>query len=231
MIVVVAVLPGPRLLVPFLTNDFEYVFFFFHVKVLDQNGEGSISGVISGLEWVASNGKPGDVANLSLGGHPSSSLDAAVKAVARQGIRITLSAGNSASLAELMSPGRVNAANVYTISAIDMNDRRASFSNFGSPPIDYAAPGVDIRSTWNRGRYATLSGTSMASPHVAGLLLLDHYHADGRMKELTNADLILVNQRSGFASSLTVPENAAVAAAEVVELVEEKEEEDGDYEK
>jgi Subtilase family len=205
-----------------------------YVKVLDKNGDGSASGVLAGLEWVASNGKPGDVANLSLGGQPSLSLDTAVKAVARQGIRITLAAGNSASLAEDMSPGRVNADNVYTISAIDMNDRRASFSNYGSPPIDYAAPGVDIRSTWNRGRYATLSGTSMASPHVAGLLLLDHYQVDGRMKEVTNADPILVNQRGGglissssSTSTSTVPETTtAVEAGVVVELVEEKEEED-----
>jgi subtilisin family serine protease len=136
------------------------------------------------------------VANLSLGGVPSESLDNAVLAVGAAGIRIVLAAGNSGSPAEDMSPGRVNGPNVYTISAIDMTDRRAVFSNYGSPPIDYAAPGVAIRSTWNRGRYGTISGTSMASPHVAGILLLDHYQVDGVMNEAYNADTILVNQKA-----------------------------------
>jgi Subtilase family len=108
---------------------------FFNVQVLDRNGAGSASGVLAGLDWIASNGKPGDVANLSLGGQPSLSLDAAVIAVARQGIKIILAAGNSASPAEDMSPGRVNADNVYTISAIDMNDRRAVFPTLDRHPL------------------------------------------------------------------------------------------------
>lgn len=169
-----------------------------HEQVLDRNGDGSASGVLAGLEWVAENGREGDVANLSLGGNPSLALDTAVKTVARRGIKITLAAGNAATAAEDMSPGRVDAPNVYTISAIDTNDRRAVFSNYGSPPIDYAAPGVEIRSTWNRGRYATLSGTSMAAPHVAGILLLNHFETDGRMKELNNPEPILVNQKRIF---------------------------------
>ena len=199
-------------------------------QVLDKNGDGSASGVLAGLEWVASHGKAGDVANLSLGGHPSVALDAAVTAVARQGIQITLAAGTSASPAEDMSPGRVNADNVYTISAIDMNDRRATFSNFGSPPIDYAAPGVDIRSTWSRGRYATLSGTSMAAPHVAGLLLLGHYQVDGRMKELTNADAILVNQRGGVGGGFVAPTGGDIISTVVEQVVEKLEDDEEDYE-
>ncbi|MCC9167666.1 S8 family serine peptidase [Pontibacter harenae] len=142
------------------------------VKVLDSRGSGAYSTVIAGVDYVAANGKSGDVANMSLGGPISQALDDAVLAAAGKGIKFALAAGNDGADANYSSPARVNHANVYTVSAMDANDRFASFSNYGNPPVDYCAPGVSIKSTWKDGAYNTISGTSMAAPHVAGLLLL-----------------------------------------------------------
>lgn len=142
------------------------------VKVLDSRGSGSYDGVIAGVDWVAAKGKSGDVANMSLGGPVSQALDDAIVAAAGKGIKFVVAAGNSAANANNYSPARVNGSNIYTISASDSGDRFASFSNFGNPPIDYCAPGVSIKSTWKGGAYNTISGTSMASPHAAGVLLL-----------------------------------------------------------
>lgn len=142
------------------------------VKVLDSRGSGSYSGVIAGVDHVAANGSNGDVANMSLGGPPSPALDAAVVAAASNGIRFTLASGNESTDANNSSPARANGNNVYTISAVNSSDVWASFSNYGNPPVDYAAPGVAIKSTWKNGGYNTISGTSMAAPHAAGVLLL-----------------------------------------------------------
>jgi hypothetical protein len=143
------------------------------IKVLDRNGGGSLSGVIAGLEYVAGQAQAGDVVNISFGGSGSSLLDNAVRAVAATGATVVIAAGNEARNANNNSPARVNGTNIYSISAFREGDFLASFSNFGNPPVDYAAPGVAIRSTWKGGNYATLSGTSMAAPHAAGILLLD----------------------------------------------------------
>ncbi len=142
------------------------------IKVLDSRGSGSYSGVIAGVDFVAANGKSGDVANMSLGGPISQALDDAVLAASNKGIKFALAAGNESKDANLSSPARVNGANIYTISAMSIGDKWASFSNFGNPPVDYCAPGVSIKSTWKDGGYNTISGTSMASPHAAGVLLL-----------------------------------------------------------
>jgi subtilisin family serine protease len=143
------------------------------VKVLDSRGSGSYSGVINGIDHVAANGDSGDVANMSLGGPVSQAVDDAVKnAASSSGVKFVLAAGNESDDANNHSPARVNGTNIYTISAVDINDNFASFSNYGNPPIDYAAPGVSIKSTWKNGGYNTISGTSMAAPHAAGVLLL-----------------------------------------------------------
>ncbi|GAB3030943.1 S8 family peptidase [Spirosoma pulveris] len=141
------------------------------VKVLAASGSGSYSGVIAGIDYVASAGAPGDVANMSLGGPVYAPVDEAVKGAASKGILFALAAGNESQNANNSSPGRTEAQNVYTVSAHDYNDKFASFSNFGNPPIDWCAPGVSILSTWRSGGYRTISGTSMATPHVAGILL------------------------------------------------------------
>lgn len=142
------------------------------IKVLDSRGSGSNSGVIAGVDFVAANGKPGDVANMSLGGGASTALDNAVLNAASKGILFAVAAGNESQNTNNVSPGRVNGANIFTISAMNNTDSWASFSNFGNPPIDYCAPGVNIKSTWINGGYNTISGTSMATPHFAGLLLV-----------------------------------------------------------
>lgn len=141
------------------------------VRVLDRSGSGSNSGVIAGVDYVAGAGRAGDVANMSLGGGVSQALDDAVVAAAATGVRFTLAAGNESESATLHSPARANGPNVYTVSSFAMNDVWSSFSNFGNPPIDYAEPGSAIPSTYKNGGYATLSGTSMAAPHLAGILL------------------------------------------------------------
>jgi subtilisin family serine protease len=164
------------------------------VKVLDSNGSGSYSGVIAGVDYVAANGSAGDVANMSLGGPVSQALDNAILAAAAKGIKFALAAGNESADANNSSPARVNGTNIFTVSAMDVNDRFASFSNYGNPPIDYCAPGVSITSTWKDGGYNTISGTSMASPHVAGLLLLGNIRNGGTVTgdRDNNPDIIAI---------------------------------------
>ena len=143
------------------------------IRVLDKDGEGTGSGIIQALSYISANASAGDVVNMSLGEDTVSNiLDNQVKAVAAKGIYISIAAGNESKAANLTSPARVNAANVYTISAVDSLNQFASFSNYGNDVVDYAAPGVRIVSTYKDGKYARMSGTSMAAPHMAGLLLL-----------------------------------------------------------
>ena len=149
------------------------------VRVLDRRGSGSTSGVIAGVDYVAANAQNGDVANMSLGGGVSTTLDNAVIAAAASGVKFALAAGNESDDANNHSPARANHANIYTVSAMDSNDNFASFSNYGNPPIEFCAPGVSIASLWKSGGYNTISGTSMAAPHVCGLLLLGNVAKDG----------------------------------------------------
>ena len=149
------------------------------VKVLGPTGSGQKSWVIAGIDHVAAVGKPGDVANLSLGGSASLAQDDAVKNAASKGIFFVIAAGNSAADANLYSPARVNGTNIFTISSMDSNGALSSFSNFGNPPIDFAAPGRSVKSTIPGNGYGSKSGTSMATPHVAGMLLLGGVRGEG----------------------------------------------------
>lgn len=141
------------------------------VRVLDCAGSGSYSGVIAGIDWVTYNHSGPSVANMSLGGGFSQAVNDATTASINEGVSYAIAAGNSGANACSSSPSSTPLA--ITVGATDSADARASFSNYG-PCLDVFAPGVNITSTWNTGTSATavLSGTSMASPHVAGLAAL-----------------------------------------------------------
>jgi len=141
------------------------------VRVLDCNGSGSFSGVIAGMDWVAGQASGPSVANMSLGGGASSSVDAAVSRMVDAGVTVVVAAGNSNADACNSSPARAAAA--ITVGATTSSDARASYSNFGSC-LDIFAPGSGITSAWYTSATSTntISGTSMASPHVAGAAAL-----------------------------------------------------------
>ena len=141
------------------------------VRVLDCNGSGSNSGVIAGVDWVTNNHINPAVANMSLGGGASSALDTAVNNLANSGVPIAVAAGNSNTDACTQSPAR--AANAITTGSTTTSDARSSFSNFGTC-VDIFAPGSGILSSYfsSDTATATLSGTSMDSPHVAGVAAL-----------------------------------------------------------
>lgn len=143
------------------------------MRVLDRNGAGQFSYSIQAFDYIATFGVEGDVVNYSVGPtsrYTSQILDDAVAAVGAKGISVCLAAGNAADDCLYYSPARLKAPNIYTISAFGTNDVFASFSNYGAP-VDYSEPGVNIYSCYKGGAYATMSGTSMASPHAAGILM------------------------------------------------------------
>lgn len=152
------------------------------IKVLDRRGSGAYSGIIAGVDYVTANGEAGDAVNMSLGGPAYEPLDIAIQALAATGIKVAIAAGNESQDANNVSPARVNGNNINTISAMGTGDLWATYSNYGNPPVDYCAPGSSIYSTYKGGGYATLSGTSMAAPHVCGLLLLGNISTSGTVK-------------------------------------------------
>lgn len=141
------------------------------VRVLDCNGSGTFSGVIAGMDWVAANANGPSVANMSLGGGRSTSVNDAVSRMYNSGVSIVVAAGNSNANACNYSPS--SAPNAYTVGSTTNTDSRSSFSNYGNC-VDIFAPGSSISSAWytSNTATATLSGTSMASPHVAGVAAL-----------------------------------------------------------
>ena len=162
------------------------------LKVLNDAGSGSWSSILGAIDHainvIESNGidKSKAVLNMSLGGRYSSSIDTAVKRAADLGIRFAIAAGNSAADADQFSPAAAgDHINVNTVSAVDNTYQMASFSNwddpFGGDDIDFAAPGVGIKSYYRNDELTTLSGTSMAAPHVAGLMLLESGFKAGPM--------------------------------------------------
>ncbi|MGA5219762.1 S8 family peptidase [Streptomyces cinereoruber] len=137
------------------------------VRVLDDNGSGTTEQVIAGIDWVTENHQGPSVANMSLGGSADPALDEAVKKAIAAGVTFGVAAGNESSDAGQGSPSRVPEA--ITVASSTKDDQQSSFSNFGSV-VDIYAPGSDITSAWNDSDTGTktISGTSMATPHVVG---------------------------------------------------------------
>lgn len=170
------------------------------VRVLGCDGGGSWSGVIAGLDWIVSDHVSGPaVANMSLGGGASSTVDAAVGRVVADGVTVVVAAGNANRNACNYSPARAAAA--ITVGATTSSDARASYSNFGSC-LDIFAPGSAVTSAWYTSTTATasLNGTSMASPHVAGAaaLLLG---VDGSLSPSTVTSQLTGNATTGVVGS------------------------------
>jgi subtilisin family serine protease len=141
------------------------------VKVLNDAGSGTIEGVVGGVDWVTGDASGPSVANMSLGGGANAVLDEAVRNSIAAGVTYAIAAGNSNADASGFSPARVGEA--ITVGSSTSTDGRSSFSNYGSV-VDIFAPGTSITSAWHTGDTAsnTISGTSMAAPHVAGAAAL-----------------------------------------------------------
>ncbi len=139
------------------------------IRILGCDGSGASSNVIAGLDWILKNGKKPAVVNMSLGGEANASLDSAVENLFNNGYVMVVAAGNSNTDACSTSPARVSKA--ITVAATDSTDTRASYSNYGSC-VDIFAPGSQINSSWIGSNTATkvLNGTSMATPHVVGVV-------------------------------------------------------------
>ena len=170
------------------------------VRVLDCGGSGSWSGIIAGVDWVTRNHVKPAVANMSLGGGANSSVDTAVSNMINAGVTTAVAAGNDNANACNYSPARVGAA--ITVGATTSSDYRASYSNYGSC-LDLFAPGSSIKSAWYSGDTATntINGTSMASPHVAGVAA-QYLHRYGNQTPATVRNAIVSNATTNVLSSI-----------------------------
>jgi aqualysin 1 len=170
------------------------------IRVLDCNGSGTLSGVIAGVDWVTSNHVKPAVANMSLGGGASTSLDNAVRNSVNAGVTYVVAAGNSNANACNYSPARV--AEALTVGSTTSSDSRSSFSNRGTC-VDIFAPGSSITSAWHTSNTAinTISGTSMAAPHVAGVAAL-YLQNNTTATPAQVFDAIINNATSGVLSNI-----------------------------
>jgi subtilisin family serine protease len=167
------------------------------VRVLGCTGSASTSGIISALNWLRTNAQRPAVANMSLGGGRSTTLNTAANNLANSGVFLAVAAGNENQNACNVSPASASAA--YTTAASDRTDLKASFSNWGSC-VDGWAPGVSIKSAWLSSGTRTISGTSMATPHVAGVGAL--YKSNfGEASSATVASWINTNATAGVIRS------------------------------
>ena len=166
------------------------------VRVLDCSGNGATSGIISAIDWVRANHIKPAVANMSLGGGYSSSLNTAAANLHNAGVFLAVAAGNENQDACNVSPA--SAAYVFTTASSTSSDYKSSFSNWGSC-VEAYAPGSSITSTWNNGGTNTISGTSMASPHVAGVAAL-YKHAYGDASSATIRSWIINNATTSVIS-------------------------------
>lgn len=170
------------------------------VRVLDCGGGGTWAGIIDGINHVIANHRRPAVANFSLGGGFSQAVNDAIDNLTAAGIFVAAAAGNNSWDACAISPA--SAPTAYTVAASNINDQHAGFSNYG-PCVDIYAPGVNVLSTWINSTTNTISGTSMASPHVAGVAAL--YLAYGYQPPAQTANYLTSTATPGVLSG--VPAN------------------------
>ena len=162
------------------------------VKVISCTGKSSISIILSGIDHVAKFSLPGDVVNMSIGNRTplgencskETTLKKAIKSLGRKGVFVSMATGNERMHAKLFEPGCINGKGIFTVAAMNCNEEfEIRYSNHiafdGEAPIDFIAVGTSVKSTYLNGEYATMTGTSMAAPHVSGII-----HATGKAPKI-----------------------------------------------